>query len=126
MKIILSIMFGGALGALLRFFISRWVSNIFGIIFPFGTLLINLSGSLLIGIFYGLSERIIIGNTLRAFITVGLLGAFTTFSTFAFENMNLFKDGEFKLGFINILLTNIFGIIFVFLGFIIVGLIYKN
>jgi len=119
-------MFGGALGALLRFFISRWVSNIFGIIFPFGTLLINLSGSLLIGIFYGLSERIIIGNTLRAFITVGLLGAFTTFSTFAFENMNLFKDGEFKLGFINILLTNIFGIIFVFLGFIIVGLIYKN
>jgi len=87
---------GSFIGGVSRFLISRFIQNYADSAFPFGTFIINISGCFLIGLFYGLSER---GNNLnpdwRLFLTVGFCGGFTTFSTFANENIALLKESEF-------------------------------
>lgn len=91
----LAIAGGGALGALLRFWISGWVYGLFGRAFPWGTLAVNVAGSLAMGVLYvWLVERSILAPEWRAFTMVGLLGAFTTFSTFSIETFNLIEGGE--------------------------------
>ncbi|MGE4569420.1 MAG: fluoride efflux transporter CrcB [Bacteroidales bacterium] len=95
LKILLIIGSGGFIGTIARYLLSRWVMEVSGPAFPMGTFVVNLLGSFLIGIFYGLSER---GGLLsaewRLFLTVGLCGGFTTFSTFANENLLLLRDNE--------------------------------
>jgi len=87
---------GSFIGGVSRFLISRFIQNYADSAFPFGTFIINISGCFLVGLFYGLSER---GNNLnpdwRLFLTVGFCGGFTTFSTFANENIALLKESEF-------------------------------
>ena len=87
---------GGFLGTVSRFLASRYLQNLILTSFPLGTFLVNITGCLLIGIFYGISDR---GNVMtpewRMFLTVGFCGGFTTFSTFANENIALLKDGNF-------------------------------
>jgi len=80
---------------------------------------VNLAGSFLIGLLWGFFEYEDMSPNARNFIFIGILGGFTTFSTFALENMHLFRDGEIKLAFANILASNIFGILLVFAGFFI-------
>ncbi len=108
---------GGAIGTLFRYVISNLDYKFSNGIFPFSTLLVNLSGSLIIGLLWGLSERLAVSSTVRMFIFIGLLGGFTTFSTFALENFNLMRDGEFRIAAVNIVLSNILGVAFVFIGF---------
>ena len=95
-KLILIIGTGSFIGGVSRFLASRYIQNTVISGFPFGTLFVNILGCLLIGIFYGMSER---GNfmsaEMRLFLTVGFCGGFTTFSTFASENLSLLKDGNF-------------------------------
>ncbi len=95
-KNIILVGLGGAVGSVARFLGQRYVYSIHPHPFPFGTFLVNITGCLLIGIFYGLSER---GNILtpdwRLLLTTGLCGGFTTFSTFAYENVNLLRAGDF-------------------------------
>ena len=95
-KLILIIGTGSFIGGVSRFLASRYIQNTVISGFPFGTLFVNVLGCLLIGIFYGMSER---GNfmsaEMRLFLTVGFCGGFTTFSTFASENLSLLKDGNF-------------------------------
>lgn len=95
-KLILIIGTGSFIGGVSRFLASRYIQNTIISGFPYGTLFVNVLGCLLIGIFYGMSER---GNfmspEMRLFLTVGFCGGFTTFSTFASENLSLLKDGNF-------------------------------
>ncbi len=111
------LMLGGASGALLRYWVSGLPHRIYGGVFPWGTLLVNLAGSFLIGFFWGLLGRENISTNVRSFLFIGLFGSFTTFSTFAFESLNLLRDGNIKFALANVLVSNVVGILLVFAGF---------
>jgi len=108
---------GGAIGTLLRYSLSGLTHRFFDSIFPWGTLLVNFTGSFAIGTLWGFFEMENLSPNVRNFIFIGLLGGFTTFSTFALENFNLFRDGEIKLLMSNVLASNIIGIMLVFCGY---------
>ncbi|RRQ19973.1 fluoride efflux transporter CrcB [Thiohalobacter thiocyanaticus] len=102
----LAIALGGALGSVLRYAVSTGVHQWWGREFPYGTLVVNVLGSLLMGVlFILLVERLAVAPALRAFWLVGLLGAFTTFSTFSLETLNLMQAGELGRAAANVLLS---------------------
>ncbi|MGV6825958.1 MAG: fluoride efflux transporter CrcB [bacterium] len=102
----LAIAGGGALGALLRYWVSSLTFAVMGREFPWGTLLVNLVGSLAIGFLYVLLlERLAISAELRAFLLIGLLGAFTTFSTFSLETLVLMQQAEYLKAILNVLIS---------------------
>jgi len=97
---------GGAGGASLRFYISQLLLNSLGKGFPFATLAVNISGSLVMGVLYGLIEQGIIEvSVYRTLIGIGFLGAFTTFSTFSLDTLLLMQQGDFFKAMINVLLN---------------------
>ena len=103
---LIAIAVGGAAGALLRFWVSTGVYGWLGRGFPWGTLAVNLLGSLAIGVLYVLfMERMNVTPELRAGLLIGLLGAFTTFSTFSLETLNLIQGAELLKAGLNILLS---------------------
>lgn len=114
---ILYLIVGGAGGTLLRYWVSGLPHKIYGGVFPWGTLAVNLAGSLLIGFFWGLLGRENITQGTRYFLFIGLFGSFTTFSTFAFESLQLFRDGNKKYALANVFISNFFGILLVFAGY---------
>jgi len=116
---------GGATGTLLRYYVSGIAHKIGSGIFPWGTIAVNLIGALLIGLSWGLFERITIPTNNRLFLFVGVFGGFTTFSTFAFETFSLIKDHNFITATIYLLVSNIGGILFVFAGYILSQLILQ-
>jgi fluoride exporter len=103
---LLAIAGGGALGAVLRFGMSSTIYRVLGRDFPYGTLAVNVLGSLLMGfLFVVLVERLAVSAEWRAALLIGLLGAFTTFSTFSFETLALFENGELLKAIANIVLS---------------------
>ena len=95
-KLILIIGTGGFLGSVSRFLTTRFVQNHISSPFPYGTFVVNITGCFLIGVFYALSEKgNIMSDEWRIFLTVGFCGGFTTFSTFANENLSLIRDSDF-------------------------------
>ena len=117
MKTILLIAVGGSIGAVLRYGAAVGVTSLFGRGFPYGTLFVNVSGSLLIGVLSILMvERFNIGPEWRAGLLVGVLGSFTTFSTFSLETLNLLEQGELLSAGINVLLSVAICIIAVWFG----------
>jgi len=121
---IILIGFGGAIGALSRYTLSNLISKSFQTNFPLGTLGVNLLGCFIIGIVWQFSEHYSIEKNLRLFFFLGLLGAFTTFSTFGLESLHLFKDGYMKSALLNKFLNNILGIVLVLLGIYIYKIIF--
>ena len=102
----LAIAAGGAIGALLRYWTSIAVHGRLGMAFPYGTLAVNVLGSLLMGFLYiWLIDRMAAGPALRAFLLVGVLGAFTTFSSFSMETLNLLEAGHPGKALANVLVS---------------------
>ena len=108
---------GGGIGTVFRYLLSAFADRAAGGAFPAGTMLVNLGGSFLIGCLWGLFERGSLSPNARLFLMTGVLGGFTTFSTFTLENFSLLRDGEFKLAAANMLISNIAGLVLVFAGF---------
>lgn len=111
------IAFGGAAGALARYGVSGLGYRLFGTSFPWGTLLVNASGCLVIGSLWAVSERVVLPARFSPLVLVGFLGAFTTFSTYGLETFNLLRDGEWGLGLLNLVLSNVLGLLLIALGF---------
>ena len=108
---------GGSIGALLRYAISGLPHRYLESVFPWGTLLVNMIGCFAIGLLWGAFEETTVSPNIRTFIFIGILGAFTTFSSYSIESFSLFRDGEVKLALANILISNIVCITLCFLGF---------
>ena len=112
-----AIAIGGAIGACLRFALSEWMLHLFGRAFPFGTLLVNILGSFVIGLLYGLliTEQIT-PNPWRIFIGIGVLGAFTTFSTFSMDTVLLLQQGDWQKAVANVVLNLVLCLTLAWLG----------
>ena len=106
MRQALAIAAGGAIGSLLRYWVSSGTHAVLGRGFPYGTLTVNILGSLLMGFLYiWLLDRVAAGPVLRAFLLIGVLGGFTTFSSFSIESLNLIEAGQVMKALANILLS---------------------
>jgi len=117
MEKVLWISMGAVLGANLRYWVGDWAAQRFGSGFPYGTLLINLTGSFLLGLIISMSmENFIIDPRLRLLLTVGFLGSYTTFSTYAYESIALISQGQWGLGLFNLIGSSLLGALFAILG----------
>ena len=117
MQQLLAIAGGGALGAIFRFGLSNSVHRLLGRDFPYGTLVVNTVGSLFMGLcFVLLVERMAVSAEWRSAILVGLLGAFTTFSTFSFETLALFNAGAPIKALVNIMMSVMLCLLATWLG----------
>lgn len=118
---ILFIGLGGALGSIARYLLGIYIKNHFNTIFPLATFIVNVVGCLLIGILYAILEKNNIGNSIwNYFLVVGFCGAFTTFSTFANENFNLFQNGNIFVAIGYIAASIVLGILAVKFGYILI------
>lgn len=108
---------GGFLGAIARFWLGGYIANKMGGRFPYGTFVINCSGSFIIGfIMTILAERTHLSPNWRYLIPIGFVGAYTTFSTFEYENLRAVQDGNFVVAGLNIILSVTIGFIAVWMG----------
>jgi len=115
---ILAIGVGGALGALARYALGGAVHRALPGFFPYGTFVVNLLGCLLFGLVIGLAEsRFVVGPATRAFLLVGVLGGFTTFSSYTFESFELLRSGQFGAASANVVGQIAFGLLALWAGF---------
>jgi CrcB protein len=116
---ILYIAIGGAVGAVMRYWLSGITQRVFNAGFPWGTLSVNLVGSLIIGFLWGVFEAVLVSQNMKIMIFIGLLGSFTTFATFSLESFHLIRDGEYNLFLMNVIANFLLGIALVFAGYFI-------
>jgi CrcB protein len=110
MQKFLIISIGAILGANARYWLSGWAAEKFGAAFPFGTLLVNLTGCFALAVFVTLvSDRFLVDPNLRLLVTIGFFGSYTTFSTYTYESMNLILNGQPWLGLLNLFGSTILG-----------------
>jgi fluoride exporter len=104
LETVLIISLGAVLGANLRYWLGGWIAQRWGTVFPIGTLLINLTGSLILGFFITIiTERFLVDPRWRVFFAIGFLGSYTTFSTYTFESITLLASGNWLAGLVNLL-----------------------
>lgn len=114
---ILFIGLGGAIGAISRYLLSGWFQSKYDSLFPLGTFMVNMIGTFLLGFLFVLfTEKYLLNSTLRSVITIGILGAFTTYSTFSIETINLIEISMWKSAILNVVLSIFVGLIFGWLG----------
>lgn len=120
MKNYLFVACGSMLGGVARYFLSNFVYKFLNPIFPYGTLLVNITGSFLIGlILFYLDAQKLISSETRIFLTIGFCGGLTTFSTFTYETFQLLRNSEYLLAFINVGTNLIFTFIAILIAYII-------
>ena len=110
----------GLIGTLVRYWLAGFVTRQYGETFPWGTLIVNLAGSFLAGAIYHLAEeRLLISPTLRTIILIGLIGGFTTFSSYGLQTFTLLRDGQIGLATINVAVSNVLGLFMVWMGYVV-------
>ncbi|ADC89925.1 CrcB protein [Thermocrinis albus DSM 14484] len=118
MGIVIAVLVGGAVGSLMRYVVAKTFQEWAGIEFPVGTLVVNLVGSFLIGLFYSwLVEGLAVPPQVRALLITGFLGGLTTFSTFSYESFYMLMNGELGKGIMYLLVTNGLGLLMVWAGY---------
>lgn len=117
---------GGFIGANMRFIIGRWAVQKWGAGFPYGTLLINVAGCFILGLFAPLATRLAWNDYWRLLIAIGFVGAFTTFSTFEYETFELMRQGNLLRAVANLGVSIVLGFCAVFLGVILARLCLRG
>jgi len=119
LQMYLAIAAGGALGTVARYFLSGVIADAFGQTFPWGTLIVNVSGSFVIGLFGALTGpdgRLLVSGMTRQFVMIGICGGYTTFSSFSIQTLNLANDGEWLYAGANIAGSVVLCLAFVWIG----------
>jgi CrcB protein len=110
---------GGAIGASARYLLAGFVHRYVSASFPYGTFVVNMTGCLAFGVVFGLTEqRFAISPAVRTFLLVGVLGGFTTFSSYAFESFQLLRDAQFLYAAVNVGGQVVLGLAFFWLGYL--------
>jgi CrcB protein len=113
---------GGAIGSVARSLLSTFVLRATGSLFPAGTFVVNVIGCLIFGAIVGAAQqRFVLSPEARAFLLVGILGGFTTFSSYAFETFGLIRDGQFLAATLNVVGQVVVGLVAFWLGFALGG-----
>ena len=110
----------GLVGTLLRYWLSGFVARQYGETFPWGTMVVNLIGCLVTGaVFFLTEERFLVSPTVRTVILIGLLGGFTTFSSYGLQTFTLLRDGKVGLAILNVIASNMLGLSMVWIGYVV-------
>jgi fluoride exporter len=108
----------GLIGTLARYWLSLWIDDWWDGPFPVGTIIVNLLGCFAIGfLFHAMVEKHLADPAIRSAVLIGFLGGFTTFSSFAIQSINLFRDGEILLAGANVLISNVAGLMLAWTGY---------
>jgi CrcB protein len=108
---------GGFVGSVARFWMGSYIGGKMGARFPYGTFVVNVSGSFLIGLILTfMAEKTDWSPNLRYLVPIGLIGGYTTFSAFEYETFRLFQDGQLLTAFLNVTLSVVFGFVGVWAG----------
>ena len=119
LRTILIVGTGGFIGSVMRYLVQVWVEKGLMSTFPWGTFVANIAGSFIIGVVFALAEKgNIVNNEWRMFLAVGICGGFTTFSSFAYNNLTLLKEQAYASFFLNVGGSLFLGILAVYLGII--------
>ena len=124
MKNVLLVALGGGVGSVIRYLCQKWINEVYVHSFPLATFLVNVSGCFLIGAIFAAAEKLtLLTPSLRLLLITGFCGGFTTFSTFAFENVNLLRTGDFPIFLFYTAGSLVLGVIAVWAGFTLIKLL---
>lgn len=108
----------GLVGTLGRYWLSGLIARRYGETFPWGTMVVNALGCFVTGaVYYVSEERFLVSPTVRSVILIGLLGGFTTFSSYGLQTFTLLREGEFGLAVMNVTLSNVLGLLLIWAGY---------
>ena len=126
MRLVLGIALAGALGTLARFGLGGWIQERTGSSFPWGTLVINVIGSLVLGFVFRFGEGMAMRAETRVLLSIGFCGAFTTFSTFSFETARFIEEGQWNRALAYVMVSTTISLMAMFFGFFLAATLLRR